>query len=184
MNIFGVGAGEALLVLVIALIVVGPGRFPEIARQAGRWYRLARRYTSEVMTDVRAAVDELEQEVTRPEDDLRSIREIGTELSSDLSTTSAELDEVGRETQAAAEGTGAATAGDEPAGERDTTPAPAASAGAEPQTARTPAEPSAPVSIRPSKRTKAAGTDGPVDPFEALEARRARERERRGDGRG
>jgi Tat protein translocase TatB subunit len=52
MNLFGVGASEALVVLVLALIVVGPQRFPEIARQCGRWFKLARGYTDEVMKDV------------------------------------------------------------------------------------------------------------------------------------
>ena len=35
MDLFGVGIFEALLVLVVALIVVGPNKFPEIARSAG-----------------------------------------------------------------------------------------------------------------------------------------------------
>src|SRR5438105_2246739 len=63
MNLFGVGLPEMGLVFVLALILVGPQRFPEIARQAGRWYRMARAFTDEVMGDVRAAVDELEEEV-------------------------------------------------------------------------------------------------------------------------
>ena len=63
MSLFGVGAGEALVVLVLAMIVVGPQRFPEIARQGGRWYRIARQYSNEVMKDVRAAVDDIEQEI-------------------------------------------------------------------------------------------------------------------------
>ena len=80
MSLFGVGAGEAALVLVLALIVVGPQRFPEIARQGGRWYRLARRYTDEVMKDVRAAVDDLEQEIEAETSDLKSIGTIGDDL--------------------------------------------------------------------------------------------------------
>lgn len=78
MELFGVGAAEALLVLVIALIVVGPQRFPEIARQGGRYYRTARRYANEVMKDVRGAMAEIEQEVGA--DDLRSVRDIGREM--------------------------------------------------------------------------------------------------------
>jgi sec-independent protein translocase protein TatB len=85
MNIFGVGASEALLVLVLALIVVGPQRFPEIARQSGRWFKLARGYTDEVMKDVRSAVDEIEQEINVEASDLRSLGDvsgIGSELRS------------------------------------------------------------------------------------------------------
>ena len=63
MTLFGVGAGEAILVLVLTLIVVGPQRFPEVARQGGRWFRIARQYTTEVMQDVKTVVSEIEQEI-------------------------------------------------------------------------------------------------------------------------
>ena len=80
MEFFGVGIGEAGLILVVLLIVVGPQRFPEIARQAGKWYRLARSYADEVMGDVRTAMDDLESEVGAPGEELHAIREIGREL--------------------------------------------------------------------------------------------------------
>jgi sec-independent protein translocase protein TatB len=80
MSLFGVGAGEALLVLVLALIVVGPQRFPEIARQGGRWYRIARQYTDEVMKDVRAAVDEIETEIQMETEDIKSLSSVGEDL--------------------------------------------------------------------------------------------------------
>ncbi len=79
-ELFGVGVAEALLVLVIALILMGPQRLPEIARQAGRWYRIARRYTAEITTDLRGALSELEDEVKADTEDLRSVREIGEDL--------------------------------------------------------------------------------------------------------
>jgi sec-independent protein translocase protein TatB len=90
MNIFGVGASEALLVLVLTLIVVGPQRFPEIARKGGRWFKLARRYTDEVMRDVRSAVDEIEQEVNDETADLRSVGD----LVGDLRSIRDDVDEV------------------------------------------------------------------------------------------
>ena len=84
MELLGVGAMEALLVLVVALIVVGPHRFPEIARQGGRWYRVARRYASEVTRDVRGAVEELQSEIEEEREELRSIRDLGEEVEADL----------------------------------------------------------------------------------------------------
>lgn len=189
MNVFGVGAGEALLVLVIALMVVGPGRFPEIAREAGRWYRLARRYSTEVMADVRAAVDELESEVTAPGEDLRSIREIGTQFRNDLQEAGRSVSEIGRDTRAVAEQetSRALAAGDAPAA----LPTPGATASAAGAPAEAAADagsaaqpgaagdtPAAPVAIRPSKRGR---PGAPVDPFEALAAKRERERERDAD---
>lgn len=104
MNLFGVGASEALLVLVLAMIVVGPQRFPEIARQAGRWYKLARGYTDEVMKDVRSAVDEIEQEIKEETSDLRSISDmadVGSELRAIREDVEAVTSETATEAEAA-----------------------------------------------------------------------------------
>ena len=99
MNIFGVGPAEAGLVFVIALIVVGPQRFPEIMREAGRWYRMARAYSNEVMKDVRAAVDDIEREVKAETDDFKSVREFA-DLSADLRAAQVDAEEIHRETRA------------------------------------------------------------------------------------
>lgn len=99
MSLFGVGAGEAALVLVLALIVVGPQRFPEIARQGGRWYRLARQYSNEVMKDVRSAVDEIETEIKAETEDIQSMTSIGD----DLREIRDDVDEVRTESAADAE---------------------------------------------------------------------------------
>lgn len=62
MELFGVGPAEALLVVVIALIVVGPQRFPQYAREAAKWYRIGRRYAREITDEIRGAVGELDAE--------------------------------------------------------------------------------------------------------------------------
>ncbi len=86
MNLFGVGVFEALLVAIIGLIIVGPNKFPEMMKQAGRWLRIARAFSSEVMKDVREAVDEIQEEVEFQEKELGELREITKELEEDLST--------------------------------------------------------------------------------------------------
>jgi Tat protein translocase TatB subunit len=48
MNFIGIGYGEILLILVAALIIFGPSRLPEVAGQAARWIRDARK----MMTDL------------------------------------------------------------------------------------------------------------------------------------
>ena len=82
MDIFGVGILEAMLVLVVALIVVGPNKFPDIAKSAGRWFSIARNYASEVRADIESATAEIESEVKREQelvdtigDDLNAIEE-------------------------------------------------------------------------------------------------------------
>ena len=99
MELLGVGAAEALVVFVITLIVVGPQRFPEIARQGGRYFRIARRYATEVTNDVRGAIQELEAEVEAQKDELEAV---GTELSEGIQETvretRSELRDIGRAT--------------------------------------------------------------------------------------
>ncbi len=46
------GIGEILLILVIALIIFGPGKIPEIARTLGRTVRAFRKATSDLTTAV------------------------------------------------------------------------------------------------------------------------------------
>lgn len=41
---FGINGGELLLLLVVAVVVVGPERLPRYAEQLGAWVRTARRF--------------------------------------------------------------------------------------------------------------------------------------------
>ena len=45
---FGIGAGELVLILVVALIVLGPDKLPEIAKALGRGLREVRKTTREI----------------------------------------------------------------------------------------------------------------------------------------
>ena len=45
MDFFGIGFGEVLLILMLALIIWGPRRLPEIARTLGRTVRALRKAT-------------------------------------------------------------------------------------------------------------------------------------------
>jgi sec-independent protein translocase protein TatB len=99
MDFMGVGAAEAALVLLVTMLVVGPQRFPEIAREGGRWYRMARRYANEVMSDVRGAMKELEEEVQAPAQDLRGLREIRDDLGATLRDAGGDVDAIGSQTR-------------------------------------------------------------------------------------
>lgn len=99
---------EALLVGVITFILVGPDKFPELARQAGRWYRVARAFTADVMADVQGAVKEIEAEVDATTGGgLRSIREL-TETGNILSEARADVEAAASSAQAAAGSTAGA----------------------------------------------------------------------------
>ncbi|TAK79065.1 MAG: hypothetical protein EPO16_02505 [Dehalococcoidia bacterium] len=104
MELFGVGPLEALLVGVITFILVGPDRFPELARQAGRWYRVARAFSAEVMADFQGAVKEIEAEVdVTTGGGIRSIRELAQSSASILTEARADLQAAASSAQASIE---------------------------------------------------------------------------------
>ena len=54
---FGVGAGEVLVILLVALLVVGPERLPEVSHRIGRALRELRRVQGEAQEQFRSALD-------------------------------------------------------------------------------------------------------------------------------
>ena len=52
------GGGEILVILLLALIVLGPERLPTVARQIGKVMGDVRRVSSGFQAEVRAAIDE------------------------------------------------------------------------------------------------------------------------------
>jgi sec-independent protein translocase protein TatB len=98
MNLFGVGVFEALLVAIIGLIIVGPNKFPEMMSQAGKWFKYARAFSTEVMKDVKEAVDEIQEEVIAQGNDLQEIRDLATDLQSDLAAEGKQVENLIGET--------------------------------------------------------------------------------------
>jgi sec-independent protein translocase protein TatA len=60
------GFGEILIILLIALIVFGPRRLPEMGRTIGRSLREFRRAASELRADIEADLDEEPPKATTP----------------------------------------------------------------------------------------------------------------------
>lgn len=61
MDFFGIGMGEILLILVIALIIWGPGRIVEIGRTLGRIVRTLRKASSDLTTQITKELEEKEE---------------------------------------------------------------------------------------------------------------------------
>ena len=57
MGFFGIGTWEILLILVVALIIWGPGKLPEIARTLGRTVRALKKATFDLTTTVTREIE-------------------------------------------------------------------------------------------------------------------------------
>jgi sec-independent protein translocase protein TatB len=60
---FNVGAGELILIVVVALLVLGPQKLPEFARTIGKFVREFRRQTDEVRTVVEREFYKMDQQL-------------------------------------------------------------------------------------------------------------------------
>lgn len=115
---FDVGFAEIVLVMVIALLVVGPERLPRLARTAGLWLGKARAFVQSVREDIEreVAAEELKRvmrDTSQLGEEVRAVREIIEETDADLRQATALSDRTGQ--------------GEPPA------EAPATASGAEPQ---------------------------------------------------
>jgi sec-independent protein translocase protein TatA len=78
MDFFGIGFGEIVLILIVALMIFGPGKLPEIARSVGRFSRNLRKMSSDFTTAMSKEID-LEQEQ-------KNLKKMATDLKADLTT--------------------------------------------------------------------------------------------------
>jgi sec-independent protein translocase protein TatB len=78
MQFFGIGLFELMMVLLVALVVVGPDKLPQTAREIGKVVRNLRRYAYSVQREVREGFSELTEELENTE---RELKEVGRDLS-------------------------------------------------------------------------------------------------------
>ncbi len=72
MGFLDMGALEILLIMVVALIIWGPAKIPEIARTLGRTMRALRKITSDLTTTITRELDlEEENRPSQPKDSSR-----------------------------------------------------------------------------------------------------------------
>jgi TatA/E family protein of Tat protein translocase len=95
MNIFGIGTMEMAVIVIIALIVFGPGRLPEIMGEAGRMLRELRRQTRDLTGDFEESVREVRTTMTDVRGEMRStMDEIRRETSSVSSSLTESVNDV------------------------------------------------------------------------------------------
>jgi sec-independent protein translocase protein TatB len=62
MEILGIGIPELLVIIVLALIVVGPERLPEMMVKIARFYQDFRSYTSNITNEFSSAIEDMKEE--------------------------------------------------------------------------------------------------------------------------
>ncbi|WP_026370842.1 twin-arginine translocase TatA/TatE family subunit [Kallotenue papyrolyticum] len=90
---FGVGVTELVIILIIALLVVGPERLPELAAQAGRLVRDLRRMYANLRAELGPEFDDIERTIheLRALDPRRQISSYGRDLLDELARDAPEI---------------------------------------------------------------------------------------------
>ncbi|NLG28522.1 MAG: hypothetical protein GX557_11470 [Chloroflexi bacterium] len=91
MNIFGIGTGELLLIMIIAAMVVGPEQMVRLSRSAGRLLGRLRRETAGIQQEFREAISTFDE-----------VTEVAAEARAALNDVQSEVQKAGQDVQAAA----------------------------------------------------------------------------------
>jgi len=83
MNIFGVGIPEIAVIFVLALLIFGPKKLPELGRSIGKILKSLQQASGEFQKEIEKAVKETDEEVIND----------GSEDFSDISLITANIDE-------------------------------------------------------------------------------------------
>ena len=95
MDFFGIGFGEIVLILILGLIIFGPGKLPEVARTVGRYVRVLRKMSSEFTEAVKKEID-LDEDMKNLGSDLDAakkqltLREDMNRIANDIKTTASQ----------------------------------------------------------------------------------------------
>jgi TatA/E family protein of Tat protein translocase len=78
---FGLGAGEILIILVLAFLLFGPKQLPEVGRQVGKAVKGLKETADDLRKSVEPEVNLIQQEVKMVEQDLEaSVKEAEEEV--------------------------------------------------------------------------------------------------------
>jgi len=87
---FGIGTTELMVILVVALVVLGPKKLPQVARSLGKAFGEFKRVSTDVKRTIDVEVDRLE----RDEKDKKSKEELRAEDAKAAKKKAAQSDEV------------------------------------------------------------------------------------------
>lgn len=67
---------EIFIILLVAVVVFGPKRIPEIARGLGEGIRAMKKATDDIKHELMNPVEEVKEELTKPIEDINPIKDI------------------------------------------------------------------------------------------------------------
>jgi len=70
-----IGWFEILIVVILAIIIIGPKDFPIVVKKIGTWIGSLKRYFSEIQNEVTDVRDTFEKDITIDEDSSKQIKE-------------------------------------------------------------------------------------------------------------
>lgn len=91
MNFFNIGTGEFLLVLVMALVIFGPQRLPEVARRAGKAVRDLRDMVTNLDPELLQDWREITQDLDSVRDEVKSMRSDLVGIQQDLKSAAKDV---------------------------------------------------------------------------------------------
>lgn len=93
-----IGVMELVVILIVALVVIGPDKLPEYARKLGSAMAEFRRASGEMTKDVRQSVVEPLEEAQRPlKEALEPLDQLNKEVRNDIQQVENDLRNIGKE---------------------------------------------------------------------------------------
>jgi TatA/E family protein of Tat protein translocase len=87
MSFFGMGSMEIVVIMIIALIIFGPGKLPEIAAQAGKAVRDFRRVTRDLTAEFQDSIDDVQSTMDDMKSTVNEMRRETEELATSIPST-------------------------------------------------------------------------------------------------
>ena len=143
MEIFGVGPAEVVVILIVALIFVGPERLPKLAADIARTIREIRKYTGSITAELTEVLHDFEKETAEDRGQWKEIGEGLTGATKSLTDALRGARTDAESTAAPAAAPAASPAQPAPPANGTAAPEPAWREVAEPAPAPAPADPSA-----------------------------------------
>ena len=80
MGFFGMGAPEIIVIMIVALIIFGPGKLPEIGAQVGKTVRDFRRATRDLTSEFEASVNDVQSTMVEMKQTMADVQRETKEL--------------------------------------------------------------------------------------------------------